>query len=35
MFGPSILFSPVVTAAAAWAAGGLAAKTTWLPPGVW
>jgi hypothetical protein len=36
MFGRSILFSPVVTPAAAYAFGpGLAAKTTWLPPGAW
>jgi hypothetical protein len=36
MFGRSILFSPVVVPAAAYAFGpGLAAKTTWLPPGSW
>lgn len=36
MFGRSIIFSPVVTPAAAYAFGpGLAAKTTWLPPGTW
>lgn len=32
MFGPSILFSPVVTQADAT---GLASKSTWLPPGTW
>jgi alpha-glucosidase (family GH31 glycosyl hydrolase) len=39
MFGPSILFSPVVTpSTAAGQQGmgpGLAQKTTWLPPGTW
>ena len=36
MFGRSILFSPVITPAAAYAFGpGLAQKTTWLPPGSW
>ena len=38
MFGPSILFSPVVTPGATnqEAMGpGLATKTTWLPPGTW
>ena len=36
MFGRAILFSPVTAPAAAYAFGpGLAAKTTWLPPGAW
>jgi len=38
MFGPSILFSPVVTAGDATQNGmgpGMASKTTWLPPGTW
>jgi alpha-glucosidase (family GH31 glycosyl hydrolase) len=35
MFGPSILFSPVTTPAASFSSGGLATKTTWLPPGTW
>ena len=36
MFGKSILFSPVTAPAAPYAFGpGLAAKTTWLPPGAW
>jgi len=38
MFGPSILFSPVVTAGdtTQMAMGpGLATKNTWLPPGTW
>jgi alpha-glucosidase (family GH31 glycosyl hydrolase) len=38
MFGPSILFSPVVTPGDTTQNGmgpGLATKTTWLPPGTW
>ena len=39
MFGPSILFSPVVTPSTATGqqgmGPGLAQKTTWLPPGSW
>ena len=38
MFGPSILFSPVVTAGVSGQQGmgpGLAQKDTWLPPGTW
>lgn len=38
MFGPSILFSPVVQAGDSSQMGmgpGLAQKTTWLPPGTW
>ncbi len=38
MFGPSILFSPVVTAGDTTMMGmgpGLATKTTWMPPGTW
>jgi alpha-glucosidase (family GH31 glycosyl hydrolase) len=38
MFGPSILFSPVVAPGDTTQQGlgpGLATKTTWLPPGTW
>lgn len=37
MFGPSILFSPVTNQAQPMMGGapGVAAKTTWLPPGTW
>mmetsp|Transcript_38622 Transcript_38622/g.76005 ORF Transcript_38622/g.76005 Transcript_38622/m.76005 type:complete len:1047 (+) Transcript_38622:22-3162(+) len=38
MFGPSIIFSPVVAPSNSSGDGmgaGLAAKTTWLPPGKW
>lgn len=38
MFGPSMLFSPVITPGDAAMHGmgpGLAKKTTWLPPGLW
>jgi len=38
MFGPSILFAPVVVAGDSTQNGmgpGLAQKTTWLPPGTW